>query len=137
MYLDLLQDLEKVAFSRLAYALIAFHGIDEHEEKLFYAAVAEMGLDELDVADAVDIALECSAFGSLSSKRIALIELMLLALADGDLEHEEQSLLDTIILAFEFDEQTLTEAWQWVSAWFQTYRAGKDFVQLGMVSAVS
>jgi hypothetical protein len=135
MYLDLLEDTEKVAFSRLAYAMIAFHGIEAHEEKLYYSALAEMGLGELDLEEAVDIQMECQAFQSQASKRIALIELMLLALADGDLEKEEQTLLDDIISAFKFDDETLTEAWQWVSGWFGTFRTGKDFVLLGTLTA--
>src|SRR3954468_24670480 len=102
MYLDLLEDYEKIAFSRLAFKMIAFHGIDEHEEKLFYAAIGEMGIAEPDLDDEIVIVSECEAFSSMKSKRIALIELMLLALADGDLETEERSLLDDIIATFGF-----------------------------------
>jgi hypothetical protein len=137
MYLDLLEDFEKIAFSRLAYTLIAYHGIEEHEEKLYYAALGEMGIGVPDLDDEVDIYLECQAFGSLASKRIALLELMLLALADGDLETEEQSLLDDIIAAFGFDEDTLQKAWAWVHGWYTNYRAGKDFVQNGALVAHS
>jgi hypothetical protein len=136
MYLDLLEDFEKIAFSRLAYRLIAYHGIEEHEEKLYYAALAEMGIGVPDLEDEVDIHLECQAFMSLQSKRIALVELMVLALADGDLENEEQSLLDDIIGAFGFDADTLQQAWQWVHGWYVTYRVGKDFVQHGALVAV-
>lgn len=137
MYLDLLEDFEKHAFSRLAFTMIAYHGIDEHEEKLYYAALAEMGMTEPDLDDEVDIALECAAFRTMTSKRIALIELMLLALADGDLENEERHLIDDIIAAFGFDEATLTEAWQWVSGWYQTFRAGKEFIQQGTLTPAS
>lgn len=135
MYLDLLEDFEKIAFSRLAFTMIAYHGIDEHEEKLYYSALAEMGIGEPDLDDEVNIPLECAAFRSMTSKRIALMELMLMALADGDLESEERHLIDDIIAAFGFDEQTLTEAWQWVSGWYQTYRSGKDFIQEGTLTA--
>ena len=131
MYLDLLEDHEKIAFSRLAFKLIAYHGIDLHEEKLFYAALGEMGIGEPDLDDDIVIQTECEAFTSPKSKRIALTELMLLALADGDLETEERSLLDDMIGAFEFDDETLTHAWEWVMQWFQTFQAGRHFIDHG------
>ncbi|MDB5098532.1 MAG: Tellurite resistance protein TerB [Cyanobacteria bacterium RYN_339] len=135
MYLDLLEDFEKIAFSRLAFKMIAFTGIDEHEEKLYYAALAEMGIGEPDLDEEVDIHVECEAFRSEDSRRIAMVELMLLALADGDLGEDEQSLLDEIIGAFGFDSATLEQAWTWVYGWYQTFRTGKDFIKFGVLTA--
>lgn len=130
MFLDLLGDVEKVAFSRLAYALIASFGIDEHEEKLFQAALAEMGLYEPDLEGPIQVEVEAAAFQSTESQRIALIELMLLALADGHLDTQEQHILDTILDAFGFDPQTLDAAWTWVRDYHHLTRRASEWVGL-------
>jgi hypothetical protein len=131
MYLDRLNDVEKVAFSRLAYLLISYYGIDDHEQKLFYSALGEMGLDGSDLEGEIVPAIEAAAFQSPAAKRIALLELLLLALADGDLEESEQNVLDVIIAEFSFDEDTLEHAWNWVRDWYQTYQSGNAFISMG------
>lgn len=137
MYLDRLSDVEKIAFSRLAYLLISYYGIDDHEQKLYYAALAEMGLGEPDVFDEINPGVEAQAFASPASRRIALLELMLLALADGDIDDDEQNILDLIISQFEFDPETLEQAWNWVKDWYQTYQAGNAFIRLAEPTAAS
>lgn len=129
MYLDQLNDVEKAAFSRLAYLLISYYGIDEHEQKLYYTALAEMGMSEFDVEGEIDASVEAAAFQSPASRRIALLELMLLALADGDIDDEEQNMLDVIISQFGFDAETLDHAWNWVKDWYETYSVGLNFVR--------
>lgn len=131
MYLDLLNEGEKIAFSRLAYLLISYYGIDEHEEKLYYAALAEMGLGEPDLEGEIHIEVECGAFQSMASRRIALLELMLMALADGDLDDDEAHMLDAIINEFRFPTETLEQAWGWVRSWYLTHKIGKDFIEMG------
>lgn len=134
MFLDLLGDVEKVAFSRLAYALIASYGVDEHEEKLFQAALAEMGLYEPDLEGPIQVEVEAAAFQSTESQRIALIELMLLALADGHLDTEEQHILDTILGAFGFDADTLDDAWNWVRDYHHLTRRASEWVGLSQAA---
>ena len=134
MYLDQLSDVEKHAFSRLAYLLISSHGIDEHEEKLYYSALAEMGLNEPDLDSAIDASVEAAAFQSPAARRIALLELMLLALADGDIDDDEQNILDMIIGQLGFDGETLDVAWSWVRDWYQTYMAGNEFIRMSEVA---
>lgn len=137
MFLDLLGDVEKVAFSRLAYALIASFGIDDHEEKLFQAALAEMGLYEPDLEGPIQVELEAAAFQDQQSQRIALIELMLLALADGHLDTQEQHILDTILDAFGYDQQTLEEAWNWVRDYHHLTRRASEWVGLSQGEAAA
>lgn len=128
MYLDQLLDIEKSAFARLAYVLIAHYGIEDHEQKLYGAALAEMGLYEADIDDAIDPAVEAAAFQSSRSRRIALLELMLLALADGHVETEEQHILDQLIAEFGFDAETLEQAWEWVRTWYDVRERGAAFL---------
>ncbi len=134
MYLDQLSDVEKHAFSRLAYLLISYYGIDEHEEKLYYSALAEMGLDTPELEGEIDPTIEAKAFSSPASRRIALLELLLLALADGDIEDEEQHMIDFIIQAFGFDAETLDRGWNWVRDWYATYRSGHEFIGLAVLA---
>lgn len=135
MYLDLLSDVEKTAFSRLAYLLISYYGIDDHEQKLYYAALSEMGVAEPELDGEISAAVEAAAFTSPASRRIALLEILLLALADGDIEDEEQNVLDLIIGEFGFDSETLDEAWDWVKRWFETYQAGNMFIRAGELTS--
>lgn len=130
MYLGQLSPVEKVAFSRLSYLLISYYGIDEHEQKLYYAALSEMGLVDPDIEGEIDPGVEAAAFATPASRRVALIELMLLALADGDIEDEEQNVLDIIISHFGFDAEVLEQAWSWVQRWYETYQAGNLFIQV-------
>lgn len=136
MYLDQLSEVEKIAFSRLSYLLISYYGIDEHEQKLYCAALGEMGLTEGDVEGEIDVATEAAAFNTPASRRIALLELMLLALADGDVEDEEQNMLDVIIAQFGFDDETLEAAWSWVRGWYETFQAGRTFIGVPEMSAI-
>jgi len=129
MYLDQLNEVEKVAFARLSYLLISYYGIDDHEQKLYYAALSEMGLADPELYDEIDPSVEVAAFTSPASKRIALLELMLLALADGDIDDDEQNILDYIIQAFQFETETLDLAWDWVKNWYETYQAGNQFIR--------
>ena len=134
MYLDQLNELEKVAFSRLSYLLISYYGIDEHEERLFYSALGEMGISQPDLDGEISPAVEAAAFSSPHAKRIALLELMLLALADGDIDDDEQNILDLIISQFGFDDETLDRAWSWVRDWYLTYQAGNEFIGMAELS---
>ena len=129
MYLSQLNQEEKQAFFNLAYKMVAYNGIEPEEHALLMGAVAEMGLKRVERPAAVDIPTECSRFGSVASKRLAVLELLVLSLADGNFQLEEQRLTQQILNAFGLGERELGEMLAWADRWFAVYNDGRTFVR--------
>lgn len=128
MYLTQLQPDEKLAFFNLAYHLVSYHGIEPEEHALLTAAIGEMALRTLERPEQVDIPTECARFKSAHAKRIAAIELMMLALSDRTFQKEEQQMVNRILSAFGFGSKELDELLQWADRWFEVYNWADEYI---------
>lgn len=107
MFLNLLDDDQKRAFAALASKIVvADDTVYAEEFSLMNILHAEIGWDlktsQADMA-AID-ALLLRAFRSRRSRIIALLELYVVALAEGKLPPEEIAILEEVRKAFDFDE---------------------------------
>lgn len=128
MYLAKLSPEEKGAFFRLACHLIAHDGIEPQEHALLSGAVGEMGLRGAVAPDNVDVRTECAIFRSAQSRKIAAVELMMLALADRRFQRGEQRLIHRILGDFGFSPAELDSLLKWADRWFEVYNAADEFV---------
>lgn len=128
MYLSKLSDDEKGAFFRLACHLIAHDGVEPQEHALLAGAVGEMGLRGAVPPRQIDVEAECAIFHTTASRKIAAIELMMLALADRRFQRGEQRLIHRILGDFGFAGGELDELLKWADRWFEVYNAADDYI---------
>lgn len=128
MYLNRLTNGEKVAFYSLAYAVATAHeGISLEEKALLEASLHEMKIDQpqqiLPVADAV------GRFESDETRRIVLLELMLIAMVDDDFDDAEQAVMSEVMSGFNFSENHIERAAAWAESLAALFRTGQRFIQ--------
>lgn len=128
MYLNRLTNGEKVAFYSLAHAVAAAHeGVSLEEKALLEAALHEMKISQppqvLSVAEAI------SLFESDETRRIALLELMLIATVDEDFDEAEQVVMAQIVEGFKFSESHIERSAAWAESLAALFRSGQRFIQ--------
>lgn len=127
MYLNRLTDGEKVAFYSLAHAVATAHeGISLEEKALLEAALHEMKIPQpqriLSAPEAI------SRFESDDTRRIALLELMLIAMVDEDFDDAEQAVVAEVIKGFNFTENHIERAAAWAESLAALFRTGQRFI---------
>ncbi|RXK13930.1 hypothetical protein CP965_00340 [Halarcobacter mediterraneus] len=131
MLLMKLEPREKFSFLQLAHYLARVdndYGKKEQEVILEYCA--EMGIENDDTFILEDFDLEktLSDFRSNKSKKIVLLELMILIHADDKFDFEERNLILKINKLFNFSQKDLEFYSQWGKAVAALYTQGKLFI---------
>jgi len=114
MFLSQLTAEEKLAFDAIAHRLVMSDGtLAEQELAIVSQLHAEMGLAESPPSDGLPVEALTAHFASPRSRRIALLELLGIAHADGDFHSEESALLREVAQRFGVDEPEfkLLESW--------------------------
>lgn len=121
MYLKALTDDEKQAFLELAYRAARADKILAIEEyELWRSFRWELGLpDERYSVKEISLAEAAARFQSDRSRRIAMVELAGMVMADGVQAPEEHNFLSELAAAFEMDETFVRDC----IAWVQRHRA--------------
>jgi hypothetical protein len=128
MYLNMLKHEEKSAFYSLAHALAVSHeGISEAEHNVLNSTLQEMGISK--PAQLLDVKEACTVFVSNASKRIALLELLLIALVDDDFADDEETMVSKIVDYFGFDASNIDRAASWAESILAGHRSGLRFIQ--------
>lgn len=128
MYLTMLSASEKIGFYSLAHALAQSHeGISAEERSVLDASAHEMGIES--PSDVLDVKSACAAFVSNASKRVAVLELALLALVDDDFANEEQSVMNEVVNAFGLTEGQVNRVMGLAEVILAQYRSGKRFIE--------
>lgn len=113
MFLNRLNNEEKVIFLKLAIAVIQADGRLEESEKSFIAEYSrEMGLESYDLNEKIEpqeLAEKIEKNSSDSVKRIFLLELTALANVDGEFEKSEKYLILSFLKIFGFEDSFLDE----------------------------
>lgn len=102
-------------------------GISNEEEYLLKSFMVEMGL----VEEPAGISLE-SAIANItspSSRRIVLLELMLIAFIDDDYSHEEKLLIDSILEKFGLPASEIDRASNWAMSFSSLLKTGNRFIE--------
>ena len=132
MLLMKLQPKEKFSFLQLAHYLARIdneYGDKEQEVILEYCA--EMGIENDDAFEIEEFSLEDTLkdFKSTKSKKIVILELMILIHADDKFDFQERTLIRQINELFEFSAKDLEFFSQWGKGVAALYSQGKLFIE--------
>lgn len=132
MLLMKLKPKEKFAFLQLAHYLARidnFYGKKEEEIILEYCA--EMGIENDDDFEINDFLLEdvLKIFKTIKSRKIVLMELMILIHADNKFDIEEKNLISKINDTFNFSNLDLEFCSSWGKGVAQSYAQGRLFIE--------
>ena len=105
MFLRWLSPTEQTVYCQLAYAVMTADGRVAEKESAFYDhALGELDLEELPAPPAGgDVDVPEGAFGLSASRHALLVELALLAAADGEVTAEERLVLDAVAEQMDFE----------------------------------
>lgn len=116
MFLNHMRDDQKRSFMVLAHKLAMCDGEDASSEEAFLAAFQEeAGIAGRVPMDLVLKPLDLRAFNDQASKVIVLVELMMIAYADGFLADPEGNFLAEIAQAFGLTQQDVDTLALWVA----------------------
>jgi len=131
MLLMKLQSKEKFSFLQLAHYLARIDNkYGEREEEIILEYCAEMGIENLSVFDSENFSLEgiLKDFKSEASKRIVILELMILIHIDHNFNLNEQILMQRISDSFGINFEDLDDYSQWGKSVAMLYEVAKIFI---------
>jgi|SRR5574344_18528 hypothetical protein len=131
MLLMKLQAREKFAFLQLAHYLARIdNDFGRSEEEIIKEYCDEMGIENIDSFDMKTFSLEDTLrhFKSEKSKRIVVLELMILIHIDQNFNINEQILMDKIFHYFEMDLKDLKDYSSWGKSVSMLYEVAKVFI---------
>lgn len=126
MFLSRLAPPEKLAFYSLAHAVAAAQsGVSAQESALLDAALGEMGLSGHPSLQSLGEA--CASVNSAVSRRVVLLELLMIAMIDGDIAEAELAIIHQASELLGI-QQELKRAHDWATAMLTVYRSGERFI---------
>ncbi len=132
MLLMKLEAKEKFAFLQLAHYLARVDNEYKHKEiEIILEYCAEMGIDNDDFFNMSDFDLEniLKTFKTKYSKKIVLLELMILIHADEKYDIKEEELVIKINKYFALSKKDLAHASIWGKTIASLYQQGKVFIE--------
>ena len=131
MLLMKLQSKEKFSFLQLAHYLARIdNDFGAREEEIILEYCVEMGIENLDSFDFENFSLEkiLKDFKSESSKKIVILELMILIHIDHSFNLNEKKLIQRISENFGIDVDDVNDYSQWGKSVAMLYEVAKIFV---------
>lgn len=131
MLLMKLQSKEKFSFLQLAHYLARIDNkFGQREEEIILEYCTEMGIENLDSFDMERFSLEdiLKDFKSEASKRIVILELMILIHIDHNFNINEQILMERISASFGIDIEDVNDYSQWGKSVAMLYEVAKIFI---------
>ena len=130
MYLNYLEENEKVAFLKLAYAIAHSDGEFCNNEKIVIGSYCnEIGIDNVAFNKDEPIDNISNEFKSIKSQKIAILELMSIINANGEFKKEEKDIIDTLVTKFNIDEKYLEDVKNWTESMLGLIGQGNSLVQ--------
>ena len=126
-----LQSKEKFSFLQLAHYLARIDNkYGQKEEEIILEYCTEMGIENLDSFDFDNFSLDkiLNDFKSESSKRIVILELMILIHIDHTFNLNEKKLIQKISESFGIDIDDVNDYSQWGKSVAMLYEVAKIFV---------
>ena len=123
MFLTHLSEPEKRAFLKLARDLAALGGVVAEETEMLAAACREMQVQP-EAGLALTFVDACRAFASPRSRKIAVMELMMLAKADGRVQQAESALILEVARVFALPDEDVAWSRRWAELALELYRSG-------------
>ncbi len=131
MLLMKLESKEKFSFLQLAHYLARIDNkYGKQEEEIILEYCTEMGIENLDSFDFDNFSLDkiLNDFKSESSKRIVILELMILIHIDHTFNLNEKKLIQKISESFGIDIDDVNDYSQWGKSVAMLYEVAKIFI---------
>ncbi|MDD3009335.1 MAG: TerB family tellurite resistance protein [Arcobacter sp.] len=131
MLLMKLESKEKFSFLQLAHYLARIDNkFGDREEEIISEYCTEMGIENLDSFDMQTFSLDkiLNDFKSEKSKRIVILELMILIHIDHSFNINEQILMEKISQSFGIDLDDVNDYSQWGKSVAMLYEVAKIFI---------
>jgi hypothetical protein len=131
MLLMKLQSKEKFSFLQLAHYLARVdNNYGEKEEEIILEYCTEMGIENIDSFDFGNFSLDdiLKDFKSEKSKRIVILELMILIHIDHIFNINEKKLIQKISESFQIDISDVNDYSQWGKSVAMLYEVAKIFI---------
>ena len=131
MLLMKLESKEKFSFLRLAHYLARINNkFGKKEEEIIQEYCTEMGIENLDSfdMDKFDVDSILKDFRSERSKRIVILELMILIHIDHCFDIDEQKLIEKISKSFNIEIDDVNDYSQWGKSVAMLYEVAKIFI---------
>lgn len=134
MYLHLLKEEEQKDFLELAYHLMGVDGAYQDEEaSVFESYKHECSLQEYIISKQTDLESLIANLQNTSSKtkKIILIELFGILLADGEVHENEKTFINHLASEFEVSSEELEKINKWVLAMDHIVKLGYTIINKG------
>lgn len=131
MLLMKLESKEKFSFLQLAHYLARIDNkFGKREEEIILEYCTEMGIENLDSFDMENFNLDniLKDFKSERSKRIVVLELMILIHIDHSFNINEQILMEKISISFGINLEDVNDYSQWGKSVAMLYEVAKVFI---------
>lgn len=131
MYLSELNIGEKKNFLELAKFSMGLNGVHKEEEREVFASfLNECDLTDFKVQkqDNIDSVIKVLGKSNTKNKKILLIELFGILLADGTVCDEEAAFMDKLANAFGFEEYQVRKIQRWVEAMNDIVEEGYNLI---------
>jgi len=131
MFLNRLENKEKVAFLKLAHHLARSDGdFSESEKNVIATYCLEMQIKDIAYSKKeFDLKQVLGEFESRENQKIVLLEVMALVYSDG-LHTEEQKVLDVIVEKFNISEAMTVVYAEWSKSILSISKQGQALIQL-------
>lgn len=130
MYLNYLEENEKIAFLKLSHVIAHSDGNFCDNEKIIIGSYCnEMGITDIVFNKNETINNISNEFKSIQSQKIAILELMSIINANGEFKKEEKYIIDTLVNKFNIDEKYLEDVKNWTELMLSLIEQGNNLVQ--------
>ena len=131
MLLMKLENGEKFAFLNLAYYMANIDGdMDKEEKDVIQEYCSEMGIDNIDYnVDDFNLENTLSKIKTMKSKKIVLLELMILVHSDNKYHRFEQNVINKIANYFNISQKKVDTYSEWGKMTSAIYSQGNIFLQ--------
>jgi uncharacterized tellurite resistance protein B-like protein len=129
MYLNYLEETEKVAFLKLAHSIASSDDeFCDNEKIIINSYCNEMGIADIkfDKDELIDIL--SYQFKTDQSRRIVIFELMSIINANGEFKSKEKDIINILLKEFNIEEKFLTDVKQWSDSMIYLVEQGHKLV---------
>lgn len=129
MYLNYLEENEKIAFLKLAHMIANSDDEFCNNEKIIINSYCnEMGIEDItfDKNELIDII--SYQFKTDQSRRIVIFELMSIINANGEFKSKEKDIINVLLKEFNIEEKFLTDVKQWSDSMIYLVEQGHKLV---------
>ena len=129
MYLNYLEENEKIAFLKLAHMIAdSDDKFCKNEKIVINSYCLEMGIDDIKVDLNENLNLICSEFILSGTKKIVILELMSIINANGIFKESEKKIINELLQTFQLDREFLNEVQEWSKALINLIEQGTILV---------